>query len=666
MRENAFLALMALILIGCGKDDPGPTNTAPLINPQSFSASEIISEDAPIGTVVATDSEGDNLTFTIQTNDNGLFEITSTGILSLSPGQSLDFESETDHTITINVSDGSEDANADVTINVIDVDENSAPQMSDQSFSIAENSSVGTFVGSLVASDADNDNLTFSTPNTSTAFVISQQGEVTVSGELNFEDTDLYQLDIIADDGVLQTNALLTISITDANDAPIFTNSAQSFDATENISDTGTINGVTATDEDNDTLVYSIINDADDLFEVAPSTGLFKLQAGKSLDFETSTMHTFSIVATDPDGATAEINITLNVLDVDEIDPNAFVTVWETLRDNDGIEIFTSSLPNLTYNFTVDWGDGDIETGITGNAFHQYADAGTYTVQITGAFPAIDFGNISSSQYRESIRSIEQWGSIAWSTMHEAFFRCINLEYNATDAPNLAQVTDMGSMFLGCTNFNATDLNNWDVNTIVEMDFTFSQCENFNGAIGDWDVSSVENMSELFSQTLLFNQPLNDWDVSAVTNMYQMFRLANGFNQPLNNWDVSSVENFDSMFAENTSFNQPLNDWNPTSALNMKAMFFRTSVFNQPLNDWDVSSVTDMRQMFQEATMFNQPLDNWDVSSVENMTNMFNGAINFSQDLSNWNTVNVTSCFGFDTNSGLQQSQLPTAGTCLF
>ena len=685
MRNNfrLIIALLVLIVFGCGKDDdsqpaPEPTNSAPIISDQSFNASEAISDSEVIGTVGADDVDGDNLTFSIQTNDNGLFEITNAGELSLAQGQALDYENDTDHTIIVNVSDGKLDTSADVTVTVIDVDENTAPTISDQTFSIDENSPIGTVIGTLTASDAEGDNITFSTGTNSTIFAISTQGEVTVAAELNFENlTQPFEiLSINASDGSLQDQAALTININDINDAPAFDSNTVSFDVTEDISDMLNINGVTATGEDNDAVVYTITNDVDNLFELASNSGvtksqngtsaLFKLQPGKSLDFETSTSHTFSVVATDTNGASAQIDITINVLDVAEIDPNAFVTVWQLTGANQGIEFYTSSLTNLSYNYTVDWGDGVVETGFTGNAFHQYADAGTYTVQITGAFPAIEFGNISSSQYRESIRSIEQWGNIEWETMRQAFFRCTNLEYNATDAPDLSRVTDMGEMFFGCTSFNATNLNNWDVSTIVEMDFALAQCTNFNGAIGDWDVSSVENMESLFEFSSSFNQPLNDWDVSAVTTMKQMFRLANAFNQPLNNWDVSSVENFDSTFSENIAFNQPLSVWNPISALTMQNMFFRATAFNQPLNSWDVTSVIDMRGMFQNASLFNQPLDGWDVTNAERMTNMFNGATAFSQDLSGWNTINVTDCFGFDTNSGLQQSQLPTAGGCLF
>ena len=49
---------------------------------------------------------------------------------------------------------------------------------------------------------------------------------------------------------------------------------------------------------------------------------------------------------------------------------------------------------SLTYNFTVDWGDGNSETITTSTDFsHTYAVAGTHTVTIAGTFPSIKFNN---------------------------------------------------------------------------------------------------------------------------------------------------------------------------------------------------------------------------------------------------------------------------------
>jgi len=74
--------VMLLTIFSCGKDDaPSSTNTAPEISDQSFSASEAVASGNSFGTVAAIDDDGDTLTYSITTNDNGLFSISSIGAL---------------------------------------------------------------------------------------------------------------------------------------------------------------------------------------------------------------------------------------------------------------------------------------------------------------------------------------------------------------------------------------------------------------------------------------------------------------------------------------------------------------------------------------------------------------------------------------------------------
>ena len=65
-----------------------------------------------------------------------------------------------------------------------------------------------------------------------------------------------------------------------------------------------------------------------------------------------------------------------------------FVTTWQTTTANESIIIPTApSFLGATYNYNVNWGDGDVENGLTGNATHMYATPGIHTVRITGMFP---------------------------------------------------------------------------------------------------------------------------------------------------------------------------------------------------------------------------------------------------------------------------------------
>lgn len=336
-----------------------------------------------------------------------------------------------------------------------------------------------------------------------------------------------------------------------------------------------------------------------------------------------------------------------------------FITTWETTRDNQEI-IIPTRWDEYTYNYSVNWGDGNISTNQTQHAKHTYTTKGTYTVTITGTFPAIYFGFTGS---RLSIKSVEQWGNNPWLTMNRAFVQCDNLSINATDNPNLSNATSMSYMFY-TAGINQS-LDNWDVSNITDMSFMFSNSD-FNQDIGSWDVSNVRNMEGMFLGTLFnkdigawnvgnvtnmksmfgnteyFNQDISAWNVSKVTTMNQMFYNADRFNQDLGNWNVSNVQDMSQMFHNAIFFNQDIGNWNVSNVTNMSSMFSNSENFDQNIGNWDVSQVTNMKSMFNSADIFNQAIGSWNVSRVEDMEDMFKDTNAFNQDIGNWDVSNVT------------------------
>lgn len=247
-----------------------------------------------------------------------------------------------------------------------------------------------------------------------------------------------------------------------------------------------------------------------------------------------------------------------------------FITTWKT--DNPGESITIPVNPDVTgYNYTVDWGDDSPATNHTNeDAIHTYAAAGTYTVTISGDFPAIRLGSYGDV-VSHKLMSIEQWGDIAWKSMDAAFSGAKYMELNASDIPDLGGVSSLSRMFFGAELVN-DDLSGWEVSAVTDMSSMFYSAFAFNGDITGWDVSNVTNMFGMFWQASLFNQNIGSWDVSRVEDMSFMFYSAVDFNQDLSGWDVSRVTT-------------------------MNSMFFIALDFNQSLGSWDISSVTDMDDM---------------------------------------------------------------------
>ena len=89
-------------------------------------------------------------------------------------------------------------------------------------FSVAEDAAVGTAVGSVSATDADDDGLTYSieTGNGDGKFAISSAGAITTAGTLDYETDSSYALTVQADDGSGGTaTATVNVSVTDVDES---------------------------------------------------------------------------------------------------------------------------------------------------------------------------------------------------------------------------------------------------------------------------------------------------------------------------------------------------------------------------------------------------------------------------------------------------------------
>ncbi|MDX1905123.1 MAG: BspA family leucine-rich repeat surface protein [Thermonemataceae bacterium] len=329
-----------------------------------------------------------------------------------------------------------------------------------------------------------------------------------------------------------------------------------------------------------------------------------------------------------------------------------FITTWVT---TDGTIVIPTFASSGTYNYTVSWknltnpgvGEGSI-TGRTGSyTITGLENGSTYKVSISGAFPHFYMNNDATNKTK--LRTIEQWGDIAWTSMSQAFWGCSNLTYNATDNPNLTGVTIMNYMFADCSIFNG-NIGSWNTFTVTIMNHLFYNASAFNQDINSWNTANVTTMQNMFEGATAFNKPLNNWNVSAVTNMFRMFYGATSFNQNISSWNVQKVSNFGVMFRGATAFNNggvALNWANigqdaSVVTINMTNMFFGATVFNQDISTWNTAKVTDMSSMFSGATVFNQNIGSWNTAAVTNMKAMFYQAVAFNQSLNSWSVSAVT------------------------
>ena len=236
----------------------------------------------------------------------------------------------------------------------------------------------------------------------------------------------------------------------------------------------------------------------------------------------------------------------------DGTDPaDHFVTTWEVPAG--GQITFPGS-----GNYILYWGDGDHVTGTTSPVSHTYERAGNYTVEAAGDLLRVNLGAHPGSA--ALLRSVEQWGSTAWTSMAGAFRGTAGMVHNADDSPDLSGITSAARMFQGTTLFDG-DLDSWDVSAIEDMSNMFRDASSFDRSLSSWNVSSVTDMSGMFQDASSFDGDLSGWNVSSVTDMSRMFDGASSFDDDLSSWDVSWVDYMSGMFRGATSFDQNLGNW---------------------------------------------------------------------------------------------------------
>ena len=306
-------------------------NTPSFTSPDSVDVAE---DETLAYTAVATDADGDDLSYSLSGTDAALFTIDSnTGAVSFIA--SSDFEDPGDvggdnvYDITVTASDDDSSTNHDVTITVTNENDNDPLFNSGNSAGVAENQNVDSVVYTAMATDADEDSLTYSLSGTDAArFTIDPNtGAVRFIASPDFENPDdaggdnVYNITVTASDDDNSTDHDVAITVTNINDnTPSFT-SPDSVDVAE---DETLAYTAVATDADGDDLTYSLSGTDAALFTIDSNTGAVRFIA--SPDFEDpgdvggDNVYDITVTASDDDSSTNH-DVTITVTNENDNDP---------------------------------------------------------------------------------------------------------------------------------------------------------------------------------------------------------------------------------------------------------------------------------------------------------------------------------------------------------
>ena len=396
-----------------GSTEEADYNKAPTFDglPPTFRVNENTAEGENVGSPVsASDPENDTLTYSLQGTDAASFDIdTSTG--QIETKASLDHETKDIYHVAVFVRDSKNihgnsdtvyDQSIDVAINVNDVNE---PPMFDANapttLSVLENTAAAENIGSpfTVTDPDDSDTVSYTLDDgDGAAFDIGTDGQIMTKDPLDRETKEGYSVTITASDtGGEDATHTVTITVTDvAAEPPRFDEeygdgeTSLTRSVAEN-TDAGQPVGapVTATDDDGDTLTYSLDDQDGANFEIDANS---QIKTKEALNYEDTQPYLVTVSVTDSEddaGNTeqsptvdATIEVTITVTDVNE--PPAFAddapTTLEvaenTAADTDITDgLFTATDPDttndtLTYSlggtdaaaFAIDTTTGQLKT----------------------------------------------------------------------------------------------------------------------------------------------------------------------------------------------------------------------------------------------------------------------------------------------------------------
>ncbi|MDE0474899.1 MAG: cadherin domain-containing protein [Gammaproteobacteria bacterium] len=301
--------------------------------------------------VTATDEDGDDLTYSLVSGDDGApFEIDgTTGQITLASGAALDYESgNTIYAVSVRATDGTLADTAAVTIRVTDVPapgQPNAPTVTGGTEQVAVSWSAPANEGPAITGYE----IRYRSKADSAWTVPASLGVVLSSTISDLDSGTTYEVQVraVSSEGAGEWSDSGEGTTEAANRAPSFGEETYERSVPEN-SAAGTAVGdpVTATDEDGDDLTYSLISGEDGVpFEVDASTGRITVAADSALNYERGdTLFTLSIEASDGElAATAPVAIRVTNAD----DPGSValspetarvgVEMTATLMDEDGV-----------------------------------------------------------------------------------------------------------------------------------------------------------------------------------------------------------------------------------------------------------------------------------------------------------------------------------------
>ncbi|WP_434762799.1 tandem-95 repeat protein [Vibrio fortis] len=460
-----------------------PVNDTPTLvdsngDPLGDSVAVTTDEDTPVsGSLSASDGDNDSLSFSKGSDpSNGSVAVDENGNWTYTPNDNYNGSDS----FTVIVSDGQGGTDT-LTVNVGVTPVNDAPTLVDSNGdplggSVAVTTDEDTpVIGSLSASDGDNDSLSFSKGSdpSNGSVTVDENGNWTYTPNDNYNGSDSFTVNVA--DGQGGTDTLtVNVGVTPINDAPVI-DTATGSTQVENVAQEGdTVATFTASDLDNDDadVTYSITSgNENSYFTINEDTGVVTLTAAGEQalanDKLTDTDYVLGVTATDGTDNSAEAFATIKfdgVNDAPVIDTATGSTQVENVaQEGDTVATFTAS--------DLDNDDADVTYSITSGNENSYftinEDTGVVTLTAAGE-QALANDKLTDTDYVLGVtatdgtdNSAEAFATIKFDGVNDA--PVIDTATGSTQVENVAQEGDT------VATFTASDLDNDDADVTYSI-----------------------------------------------------------------------------------------------------------------------------------------------------------------------------------------------------
>ncbi|XP_076076457.1 protocadherin Fat 1-like [Mytilus galloprovincialis] len=306
-------------------------NRPPEMNnlPGSVSISEDTAGSTLFFTINATDTVTDPLTCT-DIGGSTIFSVTAIPSTSdfgvyLNAGITLDYDTTSTHTVTVECSDGDDTDDGTLTINLI---RNQPPviQSLPDTTSLSEDANTNTLLHTLIVTDAESNTITCTLNPTSNIFDVSLIAPantaygiyLTGGTPLDYDTTSSYSLTVECSDNRRSDTGTYTVNLI-RNTPPVIQNLPDSTSLIEDANTSTLLHTLTVTDAESDTITCTL-NPTSAIFDIsliAPANtayGIY-LTGGTTLDYDTTSTYSLTVECSDnrrSDTGTFTVNLIRN------------------------------------------------------------------------------------------------------------------------------------------------------------------------------------------------------------------------------------------------------------------------------------------------------------------------------------------------------------------